>query len=124
MLNDPLANAMSAMSNAVMAGNLECTVPASKLIASVLKVMRDLGYIASFEPSGGEFKVELSTKLNKCGVIKPRFNTKKTEFDRYEKRYLPARDFGAVIVSTSRGVMSHYDAREHGIGGVLLAYVY
>ncbi|PHQ45642.1 30S ribosomal protein S8, partial [Halorubrum sp. C3] len=37
---------------------------------------------------------------------------------------LPARDYGTLIVTTSHGVMSHYEAREAGIGGQVIAYVY
>jgi SSU ribosomal protein S8P len=41
-----------------------------------------------------------------------------------EEKYLPARQIGILILSTSRGVMSHLEARESRTGGVLLAYVY
>jgi len=40
------------------------------------------------------------------------------------KRFLPARDMGILVVSTSEGVMSHHEAAEKNLGGRLLAYVY
>jgi len=46
------------------------------------------------------------------------------EYEKWEKRFLPAFDFGLLIVSTSQGVMTHKEAREKGIGGRLIAYVY
>jgi small subunit ribosomal protein S8 len=70
------------------------------------------------------FRVKLLGRINRCGVIKPRFATKAIELEKWEKRYLPARNFGVLILSTSKGVMAHSDARAQSIGGQLLAYVY
>jgi small subunit ribosomal protein S8 len=44
--------------------------------------------------------------------------------ERYEARFLPAQDFGLLVLTTNQGVMSHQSARERKIGGKLLAYVY
>ncbi len=46
------------------------------------------------------------------------------EFEKFEKRFLPAKDFGFLILSTSKGIMTHLAAKEKSIGGKLLAYVY
>lgn len=129
MVSDPLSNAMSAIKNAERVGKDKCVVkPASKLIGNVLNVMKRYGYIKGFEyiddHRGGKFIVELCGKINDCGAIRPRYPVKKTEYEKFEKRYLPARDFGILIVSTNQGVMSQREAREKGLGGVLLAYVY
>ena len=45
-------------------------------------------------------------------------------YEQWESRYLPAQDFGLLILSTSSGVMNHYDAKDARIGGKLLAFVY
>ena len=129
MLNDPLADALTLIKNAEKAGKLECEVtPASKLVGHVLKVMQERGYIGPFEfvedQNGGRFRVKLNGTINNCGVIKPRHAIKKTDFEKWEARYLPAQDFGALIVTTTAGVLSHYSAKEIGTGGKLLAYVY
>lgn len=129
MLLDPLADALSIIKNAENVGKPECTIsPASKLIGSVLKVMKDTGYIGEFEfvddGKSGLFKVQLKGKINKCGVIRPRHAVKNFEFEKWEKRFLPARGFGSIIMTTPGGVMTHYEARENGLGGQLLAYVY
>jgi small subunit ribosomal protein S8 len=129
MLLDPLADALSIIKNAEIIGKPECTVsPASKLIGSVLKVMKDKGYIGEFEfvddGKSGLFKIQLKGKINRCGVIRPRHAVKNTEFEKWEKRFLPARGFGAIILTTPDGVMTHNEARENGLGGQLLAYVY
>ncbi|VVB68823.1 30S ribosomal protein S8 [uncultured archaeon] len=129
MLLDPLADAMSVIKNAESVGKPECIIhPASKLIGRALKVMADRGYIGEFEfmddGKSGMFRVKLLGRINRCGVIKPRFATKVSELEKWEKRFLPARNFGVLILSTSRGVMAHTDARAQSLGGHLLAYVY
>ncbi len=126
---DPLANTLSTIWNNEMRGKKECiTYPASKFVAEVLRVMQRAGYIGEFEyiddGRGGKFRIQLLGRINKCGVIKPRFPVKKNEFEEWEKRYLPARDIGILIVSTPKGVMTHREAKKLGIGGVLVAYVY
>ncbi|MFB6111839.1 MAG: 30S ribosomal protein S8 [Halobacteriaceae archaeon] len=126
---DPLADALSGIDNAEGVGHLTHTVePASGLIGSVLEVFYDRGYIDGFElvedGKAGKFEVELSGAINRCGAVKPRYAVGADELEEWEKRYLPARDYGALVVTTSRGVMSHYEARESGVGGQVIAYVY
>ncbi len=129
MQNDSLADAMTVIRNAERAGKTEATVtPASKLIGRVLKAMQDQGYIGPFEYEddgrGGLYKVSLTGQINNCGVIKPRYAIKKGDFDSWEARFLPARDFGSLILTTTHGVIDQYKAKEVGTGGRLLAYVY
>lgn len=128
MLLDPLSDALSTIKNAEDVGKPECAIKASKLVGSVLKVMKDKGYIKEFEfiddGKSGLFKVHLKGKINKCGVIRPRHAVNSAEFEKWEKRFLPARGFGSIILTTPEGVMTHSEAREHNIGGQLLAYVY
>ncbi len=129
MLHDPLNDAMVAIRNAEAAGKHECLVrPASKLIGRVLKVMQESDYIRSFElvedGRGGIYKILLGGSINSCGVIKPRFSVRRTDLEKYEARYLPAQDFGVLILTTTEGVISQTKAKEIGVGGKLLAYVY
>lgn len=127
--NDSLSSALSGVNNAERVGHLTHTVqPASNEIGSVLEVFYDRGYIAGFDyvedGKAGVFEVELKGAINECGPVKPRYSAKVDELEKWEKRFLPARDYGTLIVTTSHGVMSHYDAREQGIGGQIIAYVY
>ena len=129
MLQDPLNDAMVAIRNAETVGKDECTVrPASKLIGRVLKVMQEHQYIRSFEliedGRGGMYRVSLGGAINSCGVIKPRFAVRRADLEKYEARYLPAQDFGVLILTTTEGVISQTKAKEIGVGGKLLAYVY
>ena len=127
--NDPFANALSGLNNAERVGHLTHKIrPTSNEIGNVLELLYDRGYIAGFafleDGKAGEFEVELQGAINECGAIKPRYAISAGDFERWEKRYLPARDFGALILTTNQGIMSHYDARDAGIGGQVIAYVY
>ncbi len=129
MRQDLLADALSAVKNARRTGENEAVIsPTSSLIKDVLKVLQQKGYIGVFEEiddgKGGKFKVEVTTRLNDCNAIKPRHHVGKDDYRDYEERYLPARGFGELIVTTPEGVMDHREAREKGEGGSLLAYVY
>jgi len=126
---DPLSDALTNIRNNELQVNSSCTIsPASKLIGHVLSVMKKENYISNFEyvddNKAGKFEVELDGNINQCGVIKPRHAVKKDEFEKFEKRYLPAKNFGILIVTTPEGIMTHREAIEKGIGGRLLAYMY
>ncbi|MCD2200345.1 MULTISPECIES: 30S ribosomal protein S8 [unclassified Halobacterium] len=127
--NDPLSDAVSGIDNAESVGHLTHTVePASNMVGSVLEVFYDRGYIDGFEfvddGKAGRFEVELKGAINECGPVNPRYSVAADGYEKWEKRYLPARDYGALVVTTSHGIMSHYEAREKGIGGQVIAYVY
>ena len=129
MLNDTLANALSVISNNEKIGKKECIIsPCSKIIKEVFKIMNENGYIGSFEEMTHNnkltLKINLLGNINKCGAIMPRFSVKKDGYERIEKRYLPAKDFGMIFVSTPQGIMTHTDAKKKNIGGKLLAYCY
>jgi small subunit ribosomal protein S8 len=128
MRTNLLADALSILRNGERAGKAECTIPASGVVEEVLRVMKERGYIRDYlreeETAGGRFRVALQGRINECGAIAPRHSVPRTEFEKWEKRFLPSRNFGVLILSTPRGVMTHAQARDAGTGGVLLAYVY
>ena len=129
MLNDPLANALSTIKNAETKGISTCTIrPSSKLIGGILNLLKDKGYVGNFEfiedDKAGVFQVELIGTINNCGVVKPRYPIKRVDLDKWESRYLPARDFGLLVLTTTEGIISNAEARKKGIGGKLLAYIY
>ena len=128
-LNDPLANVLSLLVSADHRGVREITTRNnSKVIRRVLDMMNEAGYIGSYEviedSKGNSLRINLLGRLNKAGVIKPQHQIKKDDFERFEKRFLPAKDFGFLIVSTNKGIIRHMDAKEHAIGGKLIAYCY
>ena len=128
-LNDPLADGLSTIFNNEERRKHECIIkPASKLIGQVLRVMQEKGYIGAFEfiddGRAGKFKVQLLGRINKCRVIKPRFSVKTAKLEGWEKRFLPGKGFGILVITTPKGVLAHSDAKKLNLGGKLLAYVY
>lgn len=129
MKRDVINDTLVAIKNAEFVGKPEVVVgPTSKLLKGVLKILQQLGYIGEFEyiddRKGGKFKITLTHRINKCGAIKPRFPVKKEDYEKWEQRYLPARDFGVLVVSTSSGLMTHNESKKKGLGGRLIAYIY
>jgi small subunit ribosomal protein S8 len=114
MMQDLINDAVANIRNYSRIGKPECTVqPTSKLLIEMLRIFQKNGYI-------GEFIM----CIHDCGIIKPRFPAKYSELDRWEKRYLPSRDFGIIIMSTPKGIMTHKEAKEIKSGGRLIAYIY
>jgi len=126
---DALSKALSHLMNGENVGKDECLVmPASKLVANVLRVLLKASYIGNFEyvddGRQGKFKVKLLGRINKIAAIRPRRPVKVRELEEAEKEYLPSYNMGLLILSTPKGVLSHIEAKQLGVGGILLAYVY
>jgi len=129
MMMDTLANGLTTIINNEMRNKRECIIsPASKLLGRILRIIQLNGYVGEFEfiddGRSGKFKVQLLGRINKCGAIRPRFSVKVDEFEEWQKKFLPSRDVGILVISTPEGVLSHREAREKRIGGKLLAFVY
>ncbi|MEM0015571.1 MAG: 30S ribosomal protein S8 [Saccharolobus sp.] len=129
---NPLANALTTLYNNEMRRNKQAIImPASKLVINILRTMQKEGYIGEFEyiddGRWGKIIVQLLGRINKCGPITPRYPLsyrQLIDLPNYIRRYLPSKEIGVIIVSTSKGVMSHKDAAKMRIGGVALGYVY
>jgi small subunit ribosomal protein S8 len=119
---------MSALKNADKIGQKEIVTRASKEIKAILEILHEKGYISSYEfldnGKSGKFKIELKGKIIDCNAIKPRYATKVEKFEKWEKRYLPGREFGILILTTPKGFMDHKKAREMNVGGKLVAFCY
>ena len=125
VVRDWLSSMLNDLMNCKKAGKKETAImPVSNLMLAVLKILKNNDYIEDYKIEEDRFKIVLIKikKINKCGAIKPRFFVKKNEFIKYIKRYLPARGFGIIIVSTNKGLMTHSEAMEQKIGGSLIAY--
>ena len=128
-MTDTIANGMTVLMNNELRLKRECVIsPASKLLGRTLRVMQQNGYVGEFEfiddGRTGKFKVQLLGRINKCGAIRPRFSVRADEFATWERNFLPSKDIGILIVSTSKGVTSHKVTRKERVGGRLLAFVY
>jgi len=86
------------------------------------------GYIGELEivddHRGGKIVVELIGRLNKCGVISPRFDISLPSLEQWTNNILPSRQFGYLVLTTSYGIMDHEEARKKHTGGKILGFFY
>ena len=122
---DTISDRLNQIMMAKNAGKKSCEMHSSKFLIKILEIMKKNNYIDYTLKKDKFPKVVIEIKsLNECRSIRPRFYVKKDELDRYIRRFLPSRGFGLVIVSTSKGLMTHTEALERGIGGSLIAYCF
>ncbi|MEM2974109.1 MAG: 30S ribosomal protein S8 [Candidatus Micrarchaeia archaeon] len=125
---DLLADALNIIKVMRNSGRDECKIPASKMIGAVLQILQKEEYIKEFEfvddGKSGFYLVKGIGAINECGVIKPRFAVKYVDITKAEEQYLPSKDFGILIVSTPKGIVTNQKLREMKSGGRLIAYFY
>merc|ERR1712098_138510 len=127
VLMDSLASALKCIHNAEKRGKRQvCLRPCSSVTVRFLKVMMKHGYIGEFEVvddhRGGKVIVNLTGRLNKVGVISPRFNVSVRDYEKWTNNLLPSRQFGHLVVTTSGGIMDHEEARRKHLGGKIVGF--
>lgn len=128
MLMDPVADMLTRIRNAQRIGRSLVVMPSSTQKLAIATVLQEEGYIQSFETQG-EKKVELTIHL-KYHQGKPVIEFIR-RFSRPGLRVFKGKDelprvhngLGIAIISTSKGVMSDYKARELGVGGEVVCLV-
>ncbi|MFH1978512.1 MAG: 30S ribosomal protein S8 [Candidatus Aenigmatarchaeota archaeon] len=128
MRHDLISDALCIIKNAEFIGKKECKVPVSKLIKGMLTIIKTNEYIKDFklthEEKGDYFHVHLAGKINDCNSIRPQYSFQVKDVVKWEKRFLPAREIGILIITTSKGIMDQRQAEKEKSGGRLLGYVY
>ena len=128
-MSDPIADMLTRIRNAQMVGHAEVAMPASRLKASIAKVLKDEGYIDSFQvkSEGGKTELEIALKYYAGRPVIERIE----RVSRPGLRVYKGRNdipqvmngLGVAIVTTPQGVMTDRKARATGIGGEVLCYV-
>lgn len=131
VINDPIADMLTRIRNGLIARHDSVTIPASNIKKSIAKILLDEGYIKSvdFIDDGlqGQIKVSLKYAQGKESVIKGLKRISKPGLRIYAKSdEIPKvlGGLGIAIISTSRGVMTDKAARNAGVGGEVLAYIW
>mgnify|MGYP003324924724 FL=1 len=130
-VTDPISDMLTRIRNAIMVHHDSVSIPASKLKESLLRLMREEGFIKDFVKKNGDsrevFEVNLRYYDDDTPVInglkrisKPglRIYTSKDEIPRY------LNGLGVAFLSTPKGIMTGYKAKKLGVGGELLFYVW
>lgn len=124
-----LADALKSIINAERLGKRQVLVrPSSKVVVKFLEVMQRHGYIGDFEivddHRSNKIVVSLLGRINKAGVISPRFDVKADGFDGWVADLLPSRQFGFLVLTTSHGIMDHEEAKKKHTGGKIIGFFY
>lgn len=124
MSQDIVSDGLNRIMNAKVAGQTNITLKHhSKFLQNILAIGKLKDYISEYSVTPKGLYVEFKS-LNKCKAVKPRYIVKVKDIDKYVRRYLPARGIGTIIISTSKGLVTHQTAIDKGIGGSIVAYFY
>jgi len=128
MKSDIISDALNTIMNAKRIEKTEVRINRiSKFLINILEMMKEEKYIdfeVKDEQESKPYVVVKILKLNVCRAIKPRYSVTSEGVEKYLRRYLPSRNFGTVIVSTNKGLMTQYEADKNNLGGSLIAYFY
>ncbi|HEY5728779.1 MAG TPA: 30S ribosomal protein S8 [Anaerolineales bacterium] len=135
-INDPIADMLTRIRNAVMAGQTLVAMPSSKIKVEIAKIMKDEGYLEGFEMVDGENQVQKVLRLKIKYVGERR--TRRPVISGIERVSKPGRriytkkqnipwvlsGIGVAILSTPKGVMTGARARQLGVGGEIICKVW
>ena len=131
LINDPIADMLTRIRNALVAKHETTTLPASNMKKAIAKILVDEGYIKGYEviEDGvqGTIKITLKYDGNRKGVISGLKRISKPGLRVYAKSEdIPKvlGGLGIAIISTSKGVMTDRQARKENVGGEVLAYIW
>ena len=124
-----LRDCLNNICNAEKRGKRQALVrPNSKVIVKFLQVMQKNGYIGDLEiiddHRAGKVVVDLIGRINKCGVISPRFDVTLGAIDQLATDILPSRQFGHLVLTTPYGIMDHEEARRKSTGGKIVGFFF
>jgi len=124
-----LADCLKTLVNAEKKGLKQVLIrPSSRVVIRFLRIMQRHGYIGEFEViddhRSNKIVVELLGRINKCGVISPRFDIQLHDYEKWSNNILPSRQFGFLVLTTTYGIMDHEEAKSRKTGGKILGFFY
>jgi small subunit ribosomal protein S8 len=131
MLTDPIADYLTRIRNALRTDLPEVEIPASRLKKEISRILTEQGYISGFEieptPVGEAIRIRLKYTEDRDPVISGLKRVSRPGRRRYVGGTQVPKvqgGMGTAIISTSAGVMTGHEAREKGVGGEVVAYVW
>lgn len=131
LINDPIADMLTRIRNALVAKHESITLPASNMKKAIAQILLDEGYVKGFEVIDdglqGNIKITLKYDGNRKGVISGLKRISKPGLRVYAKSEDMPKVLGGLgiaIISTSKGVMTDRQARKNAVGGEVLCYVW
>ena len=132
-MTDPIADYLSRVRNAIMAGHRVVEIPSSKIKREITKILFEQGYILNYKfmdngTPNGAIKVALKyDPVDKVSAIKNLHRVSRPglrQYTGYKEMPRVLNGLGIAILSTSQGVMTNKEAKERKIGGEVLCYIY
>ena len=130
-MTDPIADMLTRIRNANSAYKASTTMPSSKKLVEIARILRQEGYIADYRVIPEEPQATLEITL-KYGARKERTLNGLRRISKPGLRVYAKKDelprvlggLGVAVISTSSGVMTDRDARKAGVGGEVIAYIW
>jgi small subunit ribosomal protein S8 len=131
MLTDPITDYLNRIRNALQAEHEEVEIPASRLKREMTRILKEQGYITDFTVERGEVGDVIKVRLRYTEDRSPVISGMQRVSRPGRRRYVPTEEvprvlggMGTAIVSTSSGVMTGHEAKQRGVGGEVVAYVW
>jgi small subunit ribosomal protein S8 len=131
MLTDPVADYLTRVRNALASEHEQVEIPASRLKRDISRILKEQGYIRDFTVEQGRVGEVLKLRLKYTDDRRPVISGLERISRPGRRRYVSGKEvprvlggMGTAIVSTSSGVMTGHEARQKGVGGEVVAYVW
>ena len=132
-MTDPIADYLTRLRNAIMAGHRVVEIPTSKMKREITKILFDQGYILNYkfdDTNAPKGVIKIALKYDPVDKVSASKNLHRIsrpglrQYTGYKDMPRVLNGLGIAILSTSQGVMTNKEAKERKIGGEVLCYVY